>query len=438
MEQSTFCEVRSYKSLVSFRNRIYHNNRAKNHGFYKYARDEYLNIVELVDPNSYKKIQEDKNQIKQKVSGKNKLNNKIQSYKTRLRKYEKELDEFELKFNETNDPKIKKKLDKKQKSIRKIQTTIDELEQEYEALEDFKSSRGKGVNYNELVFEITNIPSVFCRDKKYGEDLLNMVKEYINNLEINMDIHSFSLHMDQHGKPHVHVLGSYQNGSLNKDLANKFNGKPFNYYDLQVDFNNFVSKHNITKKYNFQIQKIVKGGKKDYIGLNRYKEILEQSKQQAKQYIINLKKQFKTSGLLKQKLDLDGYLEAMEKKFYNLLVEKKMDQNLVKKLKYELETQTTKKYEEVSDLELNIKKLQQKIQEYEHREEKLTQDIYNKFKNKFNGDLNKLNNAINNLHADNMTLQSQNDELLVYKNFVIENNLTNDFEDYKFNNNLTL
>jgi len=81
---------------------------------------------------------------------------------------------------------------------------------------------------------------------------------------------------------HVHALLEYGDGTnLTQDLNRQYGKKGMQYSDMQIDFNTFMRGHNICRKYNLNMDEIVRGGRKEYLSLPQYKELTKQVKASA-------------------------------------------------------------------------------------------------------------------------------------------------------------
>lgn len=328
---NTNIEIKPLKDRKHFNQRKYENNRDKN---ISKNNQEFLNIVEIINPEIGKQ-EKQKEEIKQQLK-RSDLTRLISSYNAKSNKCIEELNSFHLKLNNATGiekDKLINKIEKKQKSLDNFQ----------EKLKDFnflkKNTPSKKPNhksnnrneYYELRFSITNPPKRLRRSQEYGKDLLNVVKDYLKEKGISIDIHSFSLHMDQHS-PHVHLLGSIKNQklTLNQQLEKIFD-KRFFYHSLQNDFNNFIKNHSLIKKHNLKIGEITRGGMYEYEkNLLRYKTNEKEISEKVEKQIQNIKP-IKNWGLVVKSRE-----QQLEDILKPLLIEKNSHKQFSKNIEKDL------------------------------------------------------------------------------------------------------
>lgn len=445
--QNTFLEVTNHKSVITFNNRKKHNNRKTNHPQYKYKDNEFLNIVKVINKNAYKKIEQRFGNQESIAIVKDKLNNQIQSYKCRVKKYNKEIDKLNgLLIFESDDVKItdiNKKISKKQKTVDKNKNKILELKSQYdEIIVPREKGKSSSKSYTELTMEITALPTNLLRNKAYGAELLQMVEDYLLkliNTGLNMDIHSYSLHLDQNGMPHIHTLLSTNESDMTFD---KFLKSQYEWteakYQLNVDFNTFVKEHQICKDYDLEIDQITKGGKSDYLPINIFNSITKQSKKDVEKLFKRIED--KSQGTLM--MDKDKHIQLLKQQLLN---------NYIKVRKYErtrqyLFRENKNKDEKIQELQnlvtnqivnfenefetkvLKIKELLKEKTLEINRLKNIDKNINNIVKNRILKVERVFQSKLDELMNKNSTLEDENETL---KNFIKNKDLLQDYKEYR-------
>lgn len=402
---NTNIEIKALKDIKHFNQRKYENNRKSNIKSCEY--ESFMNIVEIVDPKIglQKKPIEEEQQLKRSD-----ITRLISAYSAKVKKCENDLSI--LKDNLSNCFVEKQK----DKIISKIQNKENSLKSFNEKLKDFnflkKQTPSKKVNqklnnrneFYELRFSITKAPKKLKRNQEYAKDLLQVVKDYIKDLKLDIDIHSFSVHMDQHS-PHVHVLGTIDGKelTLNQQLEKLFD-KRFSFHSLQKDFNNFAKEHQLIKKYDLKLGDIVRGGMYEYEkNLYKYKENTKNVEQQVEKQISSLKATRNIVGLV-----VESREQKMENILKPLLVEKQLHKKYSKNIEKDLvrsdkivsqvlkekETGANQLMETIIDLNDKNKDLVQKLNTKDKEIDNIVKDKLSKYQNQINNTFNAQNKKI--------------------------------------------
>jgi len=160
---------------------------------------------------------------------------------------------------------------------------------------------------------ITQIPKHLLRNQEYGKDIKDLMLEYVKEKFPNLNILSIAIHLDQ-STPHMHLNGQYSGeNNLTKDLV---------------------------KKYDFNIDTITKGGKKDYMSLPAYKAFQERTLKRATKQIDNLldktiKENTNVVGIKNKDAIIDNLKARLIKEHHKAL----MSANMPKKTANIIETQ---------------------------------------------------------------------------------------------------
>jgi chromosome segregation ATPase len=307
--------------------------------------DEYLKKIE--DTKKQRDFLEDEikdldKKIKEIPKSKSEISKDISKYKSLIKNYEKDLVNYKiilensiLKDDEKDISKYSKLVEKREKQIIKHTQKIQQLM----TLRDNTKSRhvegNKNKNRNdyvEITLSITKCPDELKRDQEYGKTLLDCVKDFYRSLDLDMEVESYSLHMDQ-SSPHCHILGNYKNSdsSIQKDLLKHF-GKKFNYHSLQNGFNEFVRNYPNLQKYDHikDLEKIERGGKFEYIkNLDLYKKSQSLEELEQKENILN--NQFEDKKKVLDKVNFK--ISHEQKKYDKLLKNMSIVNNVIEKYK---------------------------------------------------------------------------------------------------------
>lgn len=330
---NTNLDIKPLKDRKHFKQRQYENNRQKN---INGNNDKFINIVEIINDKIGQKDIIEKKEIE--PLKRSDLTRLIASYNAKVKKCNNELNQLNMKYYECDSDlekdKIKKKIDKKKDSLNNFKEKIKDFEFLKKQTPSKKANHKKDNRneFYELRFSITNPPKRLRRNIDYGKDFLNVVKDYLKEKGISIDIHSFSLHMDQHS-PHVHMLGSIKNQelTLNQQLEKIFD-KRFSFHSLQKDFNNFVKNHDLIKKHDLKLGEITRGGAYEYEkNLLRYKANQKDIEKKVEQQISSIKPKRNLIGLV---------VESREQKLENiakqLLIEKNSHKQYSKNIEKDL------------------------------------------------------------------------------------------------------
>ena len=381
---NTNIDIKPLKDRKHFKQRQYENNRQKN---INGNNNDFINIVEIMNSEIGQKDIIEKKEVEQLK--RSDLTRLIASYNAKVKKCNNELNQLNINYSECDEiekDKIKKKIDKKKDSLNNFKEKIKDFEFLKKQTPQKKPNHKKDNRneFYELRFSITNPPKRLRRNIDYGKDFLNVVKDYLKEKGISIDIHSFSLHMDQHS-PHVHLLGSIKNQelTLNQQLEKIFD-KRFSFHSVQKDFNNFVKNHDLIKKHNLKIGEITRGGVYEYEkNLLRYKANQKDIEKKVEQQISSIKPTRKfglvvesreqkleniATQLLIEKNSHKQYSKNIEKDLIrsdkiisNVLSEKQNEkynkQDLIKNLQNELEqkNEILKDFEKHVDVAVNEK-----------------------------------------------------------------------------------
>lgn len=255
---STFMDIKTSNKPKTFENRMKHNARLKN---LSTSNDkEYKNIIFIDNREDYKfKNNMAKNDKKQ--PSRSELSKNISRLRDRQKKA------------------------KKQATKNKLQAKIDSL------IEQRDNTLNKNYlpkkNFVEFVFTVTDNQK-YRRDTDYAKDFNIVVMEFIKDKFPKFIIVLSANHQDQHSS-HQHLNGYYETDTITNDLQNSFGDGNFQYSQMQKEFNEFTANHPALKKYNLDIQPVVKDGRKDYIkSLPRYKALQQRMQHKAKIYVDNL------------------------------------------------------------------------------------------------------------------------------------------------------
>lgn len=333
---STFMDIKTSNKPKHFENRMKHNARLKNLSTSKDK--EYKNIIFIDNREDYK--------FKQGIArGQDKVPTRSEIGKniSRLRDRQKKA--------------------KKQATKNKLQLQIDALIEQRDKTVNKNNLPKK--NFVEFVFTVTDNQK-YRRNTNYANDFNIVVMEFVKQKFPNFIRTLQCGHMDQHNF-HIHSNGYYEDHTISNDLKNSFGDGNFQYSQMQKEFNEFTANHPALKKYNLNIQPVVKGGRKDYIkSLPRYKALQQRMQHKAKIYVENLIKWIKSkqTGFT---VDKDLIIEELAKKLIVLKQEslesatipKHFEDMLLenKKLSFKNETmeEDLKSYE--SDLSIAEKKI---------------------------------------------------------------------------------
>lgn len=280
---STFMDIKTSNKPKTFENRMKHNARLKNLPTSKDK--EYKNIIFIDNREDYK--------FKQgiaKSQDKAPTRSEIGKNLSRLRDRQKKA--------------------KKQATKNKLQLQIDALIKQRDKTINRNHLPKK--NFVEFVFTVTDNKK-YRRDTNYAKDFNIVVMEFIKDKFPNFHIVLSANHQDQLSS-HQHLNGYYEEDTISNDLKNSFGDGQFQYSQMQKDFNMLVANHPILKKYNLNIQQVVKGGRKDYIkSLPRYKALQQRMNHKAKAYVENFIKwaKNKQTGFT---VDKDKIIEELAKK----------------------------------------------------------------------------------------------------------------------------
>ena len=278
--------IKTSNKIDWFNQKKYHANRKTNLSDSDFRNEKCINIVEInKNFGSVEKLTN--SQVESGELKRSDITRLLAATNSKIGKYEKELDELsksleKLVIDGNSDSKEFIKLSnkynkKKNETLPKAKAKAEFLKEQRDGTVAKKiDNTNKNRNhFFELTFSITKAPNHLRRDLNYAKDLLEVVKEFYNELDLECDLHSFSTHLDQ-SSPHVHILGSYENStsSFNKDLEKKF-GIKFNYFSLNNSFNKFVRNHPKLQKYQHvkNLEHITRGGKFEYQkNLKAYKD----------------------------------------------------------------------------------------------------------------------------------------------------------------------
>ncbi len=280
---STFMDIKTSNKPKHFQNRMIHNARLKN--LSTSTDKEYKNIIFIDNREDYK-FKQGIAKSQDKVPTRSEIGKSISRLRDRQKKA------------------------KKQATKNKLQLKIDKLIK----LRENTTNRSKlpKKSFVEFVFTVTDNQK-YRRDTDYANDFNIVVMEYITKKFPNFKVVLSANHQDQLSS-HQHVNGYYESNTITNDLKSSFGDGQFQYSQMQKEFNVFVAQHPALEKYNLNIQKVIKGGRKDYIkSLPKYKALQARMKYQAKIYVENFVKytKNKNKGFI---VDKDRIIEELAKK----------------------------------------------------------------------------------------------------------------------------
>lgn len=391
---NTNVDIIPLRDIKHFKQRIHHNNRDKNLNDLQHLK--YQNVVEIIDPNVVKKeviIKDNNKEMKRGDYTKQigAYNGKIKNVQNDLNKL---LNDFSNCTNDLDKEKVQKKIDKKNVSLLKYIEKVKDLTFARDKTQKTFSNK-KLLNrkdFYELRFSITKPPLHLQRDINYGKDLLQVVKDYVKNIGLDMDIHSYSLHLDQFA-PHIHILSSLKGKelTLNQQFKKIFEKEQDfkTFHSLQKDFNTFVKEHSLIKKYDLNLGTITKGGLYDYRPLAAYKKAQEDLKIKIDNKVdkmdnVTMKNEFKK--LLYEKFshkslskNLDKYIDSgIKNEMKNFEVEIKTLENDNTRLKNENKALKDTFKEEVNKgIETKLKKLFDTIKPIKKDKKDIAKDLDN-------------------------------------------------------------
>jgi len=265
MRQNTFIKLIRKKNKRATSNTAFHilNEQRKNPVFIK----ERLTYTHPL-------------QIKEKGHTRADVSRRLSSAKSRLKKHKLALIVLKKEGVSTAQKERKKK------AIRNTEDKIFELKKEKEQTIDRRKYQ---LHYThvEVIFEITN--TMKFKTEEYLKDLHNAGKGFLEERFAGSNIKVSVGHLHQEGSPHIHMILEYCDGyNLTKDLNYIYGKKQKQYSDLQVDFNEFIKGHRIVKKYGFDLDDIVRGGRKKYLSLDKFKKISKEVNTEAKKEVNSL------------------------------------------------------------------------------------------------------------------------------------------------------
>ena len=350
---STFMDIKTSNKPKTFENRMKHNARLKNLSTSKDK--EYKNIIFIDNREDYKfKSNMAKNE--EKAPSRSEIGKSVSRLVDRQKKAQ------------------------KQATKNKLQLQIDSLIE----LRDKTINKNylPKKNFVEFIFTVTDNQK-YRRDTDYANDFNIVVIEFVKEKFPNFQVTLSANHQDQHSS-HQHLNGYYENNTISNDLKNSFGDGQFQYSKMQENFNSFAAAHPALKKYNLDIQQVVKGGRKDYVkSLPHYKALQQRMEHKAKMYVSNLIEWAKN----KHKgfsLDKDKIIEELAKKLTVLKQESLENETIPqhfqdmllenKKLSFKNEAmeEDLKSYEiSLSDAENKINFISQKYQTLQAEKDKL-------------------------------------------------------------------
>jgi len=285
------------------------------------------------------------------------------SYKSQLKKQQAKLKKAQFE----GDSKAMKRAEA---AIKRNQVKLDELLALREALNDGREQNGGAnkISYREIVFSITGVRHLL-EDEQYANRLYSLSKEFLIE-SISAKIVKAVIHRDQPGEvPHIHYLVEYDSeNSFSNDMKKKYKDDEKHIEDLNMEWEKKVKESGVIEQFNIEYEDIVKGGKREYTTLKKYKRQQKETLEEVTNEAIQETKQLKAKIIRKSK-DKKGDIDKT--KVLNSLL------NSVKSMKIELKLlisslSTNKLLKKNNQLNFMLEKLKKELE----RKERVSSEFY--------------------------------------------------------------